>query len=172
MPPFMLPRDHVDLLVAVAFGGPRHERGGRTGRWQRPTWLAQPRTSPDDIGWLLVHANFAALFAHYPLANWTEMPGVAPDWTCHPGRKLVYEFRDPGYRLSAVEAIKALATFEAVAACVPQHAASHAGQFCTSLREALLRVVPGMELAPAVWYTSRLRLASADAEDTPTPVAA
>jgi hypothetical protein len=169
MLPFMLPREHFDVLVAVAFRGPRYERGGRTDRWQRPTWLARPKTSPDEIGWLLVRENVAALFTQYPLADWTEMPGAAPDWTCHRNGKIIYEFSDPGYQLSAVEGIKALATFEAVAAEAPRYSTSHARRFCTSLRDALLPVVPGMELAPAIWYRARLRAAVADVgESTPS----
>lgn len=172
MPPFMLPREHFDVLVAVAFNGPRCEPGGRSGLWQRPTWLAQPNTSPDEIGWLLVRENVAALFAHYQLADWTDMPGAAPDWTRHRSGRIVYEFSDPGHQLSAVEGIKALATFETVAAEAPRYSISHARRFCASLHEALLRVVPGMDLAPAVWYRAGLRAASADIKEAIGPVAA
>lgn len=169
MPPFMLPREHFDLLVAVAFSGPRYERRGPSGQWQRPTWLAQPKTSPDEIGWLLVRENVAALFAHYPLADWSEMPGAAPEWSRHRSGKIIYDFSDPGYQLSALEGIKALATFEAIAAEAPRYSTSHARQFCASLHEALLRAVPGMDLAPAVWYCASL-LAAVDAKEaTPAP---
>jgi hypothetical protein len=168
----MLPREHFDLLVAVAFRGPRYERGAPSGRWQRPTWLAQPNTSPDEVGWLLVRENVDALFKHYQLADWTEMQGAAPDWTRHRSGKIIYEFTDPGHQLSTLEAIKALATFEAIAVEAPHYLTSHCRQFCASLHEALLRVLPGMELAPAVWYRASLRAAAADAEETATPAAA
>lgn len=172
MPPFMLPREHFDLLVALAFNGPRYEPGGHSGVWQRPTWLAQPKTSPDEIGWLLVRENVAVLFTHYPLADWTEMPGAAPDWTRHRSGRIIYEFSDPGYQLSVVEGIKALATFEAVVAEAPGYPTSHARRFCASLHEALLRLLPGMDLAPAVWYRAGLRAASADVTEARSPAPA
>lgn len=167
MPPFMLPRAHFDLLVAVTFDGPRYERGGLSGPWQRPSWLAQPRTSRDEIGWMLVRENVGALYSVYQLADWSDMPGAAPDWTHARDGKLTYEYTDPGYQLSALEAIKALATFETITAeWSPRYWESHARQFCASLHEALLRVVPGMYLAPSIWYRAGLHAATAHAQQT------
>lgn len=165
MVPFMLPHEHFDLLVAVAFDGPRYERGRHSGAWQPSPWLARPNTSRDEIGWLLVRENVAVLFTYYQLADWSEMPGAAPDWTRRRTGKIVYEFDDPGYQLRALEAIKALETFETIVGDDPRYPSSHAGRFCAELHRALLRALPGMDLAPAVWYRAGLAAAAAVAEE-------
>jgi len=165
MVPFMLPREHFDLLVAVTFDGPRHEPGSHSSAWQRPSWLARPNASRDDIGWLLVRENVAALFRHYPLADWSEMPGAAPAWIRNRSAKIVYEFNEPGYQLSALEAINALETFETIVSDDPRYPTSHPGRFCASLHRALVRVLPGMHLAPSVWYRASLAAAVAVADE-------
>jgi len=166
MSAFVVSKAHIDLLVAAAIRGPRPERGIMPDTtWQTLRWWSKPareirsmdlqelqgfrrEAQPErasEIGWMLLLENVRSVQYRYSDAG-DDLPGPVSAYWREP-----YAWQDPGYRLSVVEALKALDCY-AYQSC--EHAEwedSEAAQFAEALRRALVHALKGYEDAPWEW---------------------
>ena len=183
MSAFMVDKVHLDLLVSVALDGPSGRPVNPGNAWNRPSWPdvefseleSEPFElvgahfrhldrcdiayggakgfTPDMLGQMLMSENLASIHYRYPdtISQPEGTPGpVAQYWT-EP-----YAFASPGYRLTAVEALSALACYEYQSCEHPGWRTSEAFRFCDALRQALIHHLPGMNEAPWGWSERHL----------------
>jgi len=134
MSAYMVSRKHIDLLVAVAVAGPTGCRD----------WYPPSHKSKDDIGEMLVKENLSSIHHRYPdtITNPDDTPGPCEQYWLHR-----YTFRR-AIRLTTIEALKAIDSYEYQACEHPEWETSEARKFCDALRRALVHVLPGWEQAP------------------------
>jgi hypothetical protein len=174
---YVVPKEHVDLLVAVAIHGPSeaptvnmaagvtwfdvpgdqlragahaaYEMSGLEGYWD---FIAEHRRSsrdidPDALGQLLVNENVRSVLHRYPEAIDS---GEVPGPAEHYWERL-YRFRRRRYRPTAVEALKAVRCYVYQACEHDEWETSEAKQFCDALAWTLVRSLAGYEEAPWAW---------------------
>ena len=192
MSAYMVDKVHVDLMIAVALEGPRDNHAPR-GAWLGVRWLADDLDdieaasatsdeyvrrlnearrqigpgSADDVGRFLVAENLRSIRHRYP--DTAQRPEATPG-PADPYWKNDYAYRDPGYRLSVVEALKAIDCYEYQACEHPEWRRSEARRFCDSLRGSVVGALPGYWQAN--WSWSALDVAAAERDpDQITPPA-
>ena len=169
---FIVNELHIDLLVDVAFHGPCDSRPVcPDNAWRSFYWSAGPvetmaqlqeshyeldsaaapgefprRLCEDDLGRLLVQANYESYQARYPdHSAYVEVSDYR--WVRRP------------YQLSTVEALKAVACLIYQSCEHPDWKGSVAEEFLRALRLRLIDVLPGMESAPWEWTPEALAAA-------------
>jgi len=171
MSAFVVDREHIDLLVAVALQGPRGGEVRPDAAWHGPRWTD---TDTDGMGWQeasghVLRADFSeghGLKAPWQLGRllWLEnvtsvayryqgddndgLPGPN-DFTALDAAEYVWS--RPAYTMTAVEALKALSCYEYQSCEHPGWGKSEAYRFCEALRLALCNRLAGMDDAPWSW---------------------
>jgi hypothetical protein len=155
---FIVSKEHLDLLVRLAFGGPRPEP--HSSRWKPPSWLIEHRTTPDELGKLLLAENVASVSYRYPNARADELPGARPPyWLVSEAGEGGYAYRRQPYVLTAVEGLKALACYAYQSCEHPEWNDSPAHAFCRSLEKVLIAALPRIDNTPWEWDSSRIETA-------------
>jgi hypothetical protein len=153
---FVVSKEHIDLLVALAFTGPRPEPHGSR-HWHEPSWLKKANPTPDDVGRMLLAENLTSVHDRYPRDRADELPGPRPPyWLVSEAGEGGYQFTRHRYRLTAVEGLKALACYEYQSCEHDGWPESDAHAFCRSLHDAVVWMLPGMEEAPWSWDQSAI----------------
>ncbi len=101
---------------------------------------AQPERA-SEVGFMLLAENLRSVLYRY---GGDET--MRPEWAREP-----YTWRDPGYRLTVAEALKALDCLEYQSCEHPGWHDSEAAQFAEALRRALVHALKGYEAAPWEW---------------------
>jgi len=147
---FVVSTEHIDLLVWLAFTGPRREPG--SSHWMEPSWMRQHHPTPDELGRLLLAENVASVSHRYPQDRADELPGPRPPyWLVSEAGEGGYRFRQQPYSLTAVEGLKAVACYAYQSCEHPEWKESAAHAFCQALEKALIAALPGMDAAPWSW---------------------
>lgn len=182
MSAYMVDPIHIDLLVKVALRGPEGRTVSPGTAWHSPRWskvtdaelaemvwseaaeqfhgvtfdgtgyMGADAMTPDQLGLMLITENLASINYRYPdtLGNFEVLPGpIGVDWAA-------YTYNNPRYRLTAVEALKALDGYEYQACEHPSWRTSEAFRFCQSLRSAVIGCIPGYDTAPWTWSTAEV----------------
>jgi hypothetical protein len=173
MSAFVVSKVHVDLLVKTAVRGPRLPDGAGV----CPDWAWTPFSyyahewadceTPDDfyagrrdgrwenrheLGAVLVSENVRSVMHRYPdTLDGASLPGPIDAYWEAP-----YAFEDPGYQLTAVEALSALRCFEYQSCECPDWSKSEAHAFCDALATAVTGYLPGYRAAPWEWTSERV----------------
>lgn len=160
----MVDREHIDVLIAVGLRGPSGRVVSPDTAWHRLSWYSPgpdgenerhelDYTTADSVGEMLISTNFESICARYPdvMEDPENTPGpIARYW------EAPYRWTDPRCRLTAVEALKAIACFEYQSCEHAGWAGSEAKAFCDSLRQSVIHALPGMREAPWDWKPSDL----------------
>lgn len=157
MSAFMVDKEHIDLLVDVAYTGPRGVVV-QPGSWYAPYVGTGPerhsftREDQTPVGQMLVTENLHSIAARYPDTLETgELPGPMEQYY-----ELPYVYRQPRYRLTAVEALKAIDCYEYQACEHEAWMGSEAREFCQRLRRALIGSLDGYDRAPWSWSAEHI----------------
>ncbi len=147
MSAFMVSKEHIDLLVALAIDGPR---GVAPNVWGAPFFNDNraSRESADAMGELLVKENLSSIHGRYPdtVTEPEGTPGPFEQYWMQP-----YVFQDRRYRMTVAEAFSAISCYEYQSCEHEEWHTSEARQFCEALRHSLGRCVPGYSDAPWEW---------------------
>jgi hypothetical protein len=154
---FVVSKEHIDILVQLAFTGPRSVP--HSSHWERPSWLMEHHPLPDEVGRMLLLECLKSVGHRYPDDRLDELPRDGPPyWT---GGVDAYRYAPQPCRLTAVEGLKAVACYEYQSCEHDAWPESRAYTFCRSLRGALIHALPGMDEAPWGWDAERVAAAAA-----------
>lgn len=176
MSAYVVDQVHIDLLVNAGLRGPSDRTVSPGNAWRDLSWYDLPSadlrslpwsethhhlrrldfTTADAVGAMLWTENMASVAYRYNDAE--DMPGPI-GLTAADG--LTYRWKDPGYRMTAVEALQALAGYEYQSCEHPGWETSQAHSYCEALRHSLINALPGIENAPWTWSASNLAAAKA-----------
>jgi hypothetical protein len=166
MSAFVLGKEHIDAMAALAVFGPLRTAGqgvSPDSSWSFYWWDCVPRglpisewqqhrhdghhTPPDDIGRMLLAENIASVAYRYPdCAETGEYPG--PTDRVY---QTAYHWAYPRIMPTAVEGLSMIACYEYQACEHPGWDDSEAHAFCDALRHALISRLPGYAEAPWEW---------------------
>ena len=154
MSAFLVEKVHIDLLADVAARGPRDARPGE--------WLmgAGARPEPTALGRMLWLENLRSVTYRYPDTASGGRPGPAG---ISDGQIAAYRFTAPPYRLTAVEAIKAVHCLRYQSCECPDYAETPAGKWAAEMLERLSGCVPAYAAAPWEWGADEIRQRLIDA---------
>lgn len=175
MSAFIVSREHVDVIVALALHGPRGQTVSPDTAWHGPSWSVNDprdvehwqeiqrtrvehdsivdagrtdRTSASELGELLWAENVASVRARYSDADDARM--VPLDF--YNG----YAYSRPAYLPTAVEGLSAIGCLEYQSCEHAEWRDSQAQRFLESLRDCLIGCLPGYRDAPWEWDADKL----------------
>lgn len=174
MSAFVVGKAHVDLMVKVGLEGPRGRAVRPDTAWYGVRWSAErpesdwtladwqrahrtlDATNADEVGDMLVRENVRSVMHCYPdTREGGPIPGPCDDYWREPYR-YPFTFRAMGYRMTAVEGLKAVRCYEYQSCECPDWRESEAFRFCEALTSALVSALPGMDEAPWDWSQDEL----------------
>lgn len=139
---YMVDKEHIDLLVALLLNLPRY--AGNVGS-----------ETPDRLGGYLVAANLAGVQARYPdtIENPEDTPGPCAQYWQEP-----YQFTQQPYRLTAVEALAAIAGYRYQCIDSEEWSTTPACGLLEDLKDAIIRNLPGYDAAPWAWTAEEIEV--------------
>ena len=159
MSAYIVPREHIALLVEVARIGPRRHEVAPGTAWYGPRWSGPDGLDPnvddrtgsaDRIGTMLTAENVRSVAYRYP--GETRLPGTYPNGE---GDWIAPYVHDPYRRRigqpSAVQVLKAIGCYEYQSCESPDWEQSEAFAFCDALRRSLIHCLDGYDAAPWSW---------------------
>jgi len=164
---FVVPREHVDALVALGLEGPRGRTVSPDHAWhgvswfdERPdhTWLwaeldrhrrELTYETANDVGQMLWAENARSVRHRYEDADASGMVPEEADWG--------YQYRRPPVRLTAVEGLKLIASLRYQSCEHDGWEDSEAARFLDALEHVLIWRLDGMDEAPWVWGPEEVR---------------
>jgi hypothetical protein len=151
MSAFMVSKEHIDLLVHLALWGPSSIEVP-FGQWRPYNPLELDKAN--ELGELLVKENLSSIHCRYPdtITNPDATPGPCEQYWLKP-----YEYRDPQYRMTCLEALNAIACYEYQSSEHPEWKQSQAREFCEHLRKRVVSVLPGINSTPWQWDEETLQ---------------
>lgn len=140
MSAYMVDKEHIDVLVCLLLSLPRYV--GNVGS-----------ETPNRLGAYLVAANLAGVQARYPdcIENPEDTPGPCAQYWEEP-----YQFTQQPYRLTAVEALAAIAGYRYQCSDSDEWSTTPAYGLLQDLQEALIRNLPGYDAAPWTWTAEEI----------------
>ena len=153
MSAFMVGKEHVDAIVAVAMWGPRNFRASN---WHRVYFgngngRRVEEFNLDEIGDMLIRENLSSIHGRYPdtETNPAETPGpIAQYW--HEPYKFPFTSK-PSNMPDVAAAFKLLACYEYQSCEHREWATSDAYDLILQMRKSLGSCIPGYEDAPWEW---------------------
>ncbi len=169
MSAFIVNRQHIDAMVAVAMFGPSDAAPSPGSAWRLTRWLDTRPPQSSGMAWYIEHQQEASAdgagrlgdlltlenvrSVEYRYSGADSLPGTyegtTPDWI-NPYDTPAAELRRLP-RPSAVECLKLLACYEYQSCEHPGWRDSEAAQFCDALRRQVVAYLPGFDAAPWEW---------------------
>lgn len=175
MSAWVVSREHIDVMVALAIEGPSARTSARR-NWFGPSWAQQDpfehslpdwrrvsvpehahpgSVSPNELGDLLVLECVRSVSYRYPDDG--PLPGpVDPYWIEG------YSYRRPAYIPTAVEGLKTIDCYVYQSCEHAGWARSEASRFCQALARALVSELDGYDAAPWGWSAELIEQRLAD----------
>ena len=157
MSAWMVSKAHIDALVTAAAGlkPGQHDSGlswyvKDDGQWfhseDRRELGYSDRDRASEVGMMLWAENWASINYRYPdtVEDHSQVPGPAD---FRPDHVLAYRYTR-ARTLEPVAVLKAIACYEYQSCEHPGWRSSEARQFCQSLKEKMVRQLPGYNTAP------------------------
>lgn len=160
MSAFIVDKSHIDALVELALCGPKDRAGHPRDSWPSFYWHEDdPETGVvrthelvsktcNEVGAMLIRECIVSVACHYPDLLWPELPGPIPN----PDPNEYFFPLDRAFsgftRPTTVEGLKILDCYEYQSCGHAGWRDSSAQRFCDTLRNRLIRALPGYEEAP------------------------
>lgn len=150
MSAFLVSEAHITALVDVAANGPSGHGprypgdGWYSMKWSEDGVRLDSRQDPDLAGQMLWRECYLSVTDRYPDHETSGLPGPC-DFSV--ADILTYTFKRPSKRLTAIEALKAIACYEYQSCEHPGWKDSAAYLFCRHLQSSLIATLPGWDEA-------------------------